>query len=998
MSSLHACVATLFFVYGFASAQNLRINGDLARALTSDAVQDFAATPDGSRLVYTARTTPGSLQLEIFSRPVDASLPSARLNGPLSPQGTVQPRNVLAPFSFLLGADRVVFAADEEGDGVFELYSAPLDGGAPRIRLSEPGPTVKLLALDPSGSRALYLHRPTFQSYGALYVVPVDGSSPPLSLWTTPGARNAWVAPDGTRVLFCVDASSRERLYVAPLDGSGTPLELAITPLVPFGFTWIYEDLVFPSGTGRALYHHTLDVDGDFLRTLHSVPLDGSSPAVQIPDYANSSFDLEGSSFVLDAGTPIRVGFSVGSAIRSTLVDGSEPVTLLDTGAFGSWPKALGTELFFSRPAPGGQTILRGPSDGSLAPVPLFPGQPGLIEDRFEFVAPHTLAFIHGSPITGGTARVFDLTTNVLAPLHATLPSGQGTIELIPLPGGQRLLLRGTLDAPGVIELYQVPVDASEPPLRLSQPIDSQTDVLEVEAIPGGTEVAYRTQTPVPQSPTLQDLYVAPLDGGSGPVQISEVRPGAVIGDVTHVQTTLDGRALVYRADQVQDEHFDLFLAPADGSLAPLNLTVGLPSVPEFVLVEPGPRLVFRTATALFVAGLDGTPPVQIDTSASGFALDVALATGGTRLVYRRAFAASSFELWSRLLDASSAPVRLHAPLPVQRSVTGFRMAADDTVLFRADLAQNDVFELFAVPAKGGVPRLLSGTLVAGGDVEDFQVDADGKIVAFLADARVDRKVELFAREVAGSRPPERRSGPLPATADVSSFAFSGDGRLLVFRANRAAPAVFDLFSTPTLSTLGPDRGPLRTRREPARLTRGRVVQTDWSLSADGTSVLFRADPTAGLELFRVPIDGATAPLRLSGPMIPPSAVSAFVETRGRVVYRADQRVAGRVELWSVPLSGGTALPFVDLTDFADVADFRVTPDGNAVAFLADLEEDAVLELYRAPVDASRPPQRVNGALVADGDVASDFLPLDGLTLYRADQLRDEVLELFVTR
>lgn len=993
-------LAALVLSVGSTSAQNVRISGDLVRSMSTEAVQDFAATADGTRLVYTARPVPNMVALELFSRPVDAALPAARLNGPLQPQGTVQPTGLLAAFSFLLGPDHAIFAADEEGDGVFELYSAPLDGSAPRKRLSEPGPTVRLLALDPAGARALYIHRLTNTVYGPLHVVPVDGSAPPLALWTTPGARDAWVTPDGTRVLFSVDAVLRERLYVTPLDGSGTPLELALTPPGVFVFGWYYSDLVFPPGTGRALYHHTMEVDGDFSRTLHSVPLDGSLPAVQIPGYENSAFTLEGASFVVDASVPPRVGFGSGTSIVSTLVDGSAPVTLLDTGTFGSWPKAFGSELFFDRNVSGGQTILRGSSDGSLAPVQLFPGQPGRIEDRFELVAPGALAFIHGSPVSGGQAQVVDLATSVLTPLHPTLPSGQGTVELIPLPGDPRLLLRGDLSTPGSFDLYAVPVDASQAPLRLSQPLTFQSDVLEVEPIPGGTSVAYRSQTPVPQSPSRQDLLVVPLDGSAAPLQLNEVRPGAIVGDVTHAQSTRDGRLVVYRADQVVDEHFDLYLAPADGSLAAVALTATLPSVLEFVLLEPGPLLVFRTATALFAARLDGSPPRQLDTAPAGFALDVALATGGARLIYRRAHGAGSFELWSLVLDGRSAPVRLHAPLSTQRTVTAARVATGDVVVFRGDLEQDEVFELHAVPAKGGVPRRLNGPLVAGGDVEDFQVDRDGKHVAFLADGRVDRQVELFARELAGEHAPERRSGLLPASADVSAFAFAGDGRHLVFRANRVNPSTHDLFSTPIVSALGSGRGPRRAGGEPIRLTSGRVVQADWSVTPDGATVLFRANPTAGIELFRVPVDGRTGPQRVSDPIVLHGAVQAFAlaPDSQRVVYRADQRVTSRVELWSVPLLGGTALPLADLPDFGDVTDFRLTPDGQAVAFLADRTSDGVLELHRAPIDASRPAQRVNGPLANSGDVAGDFIALDELTLYRADQRLDELLELFVTR
>ena len=53
----------------------------------------------------------------------------------------------------------------------------------------------------------------------------------------------------------------------------------------------------------------------------------------------------------------------------------------------------------------------------------------------------------------------------------------------------------------------------------------------------------------------------------SGPMALGEV------GDVTRFELTSDGSRIVYRADQEQDEVFELWSAPVDGSAAPIRLT-----------------------------------------------------------------------------------------------------------------------------------------------------------------------------------------------------------------------------------------------------------------------------------------------------------------------------------------------------------------------------------------------------------------------------------------
>jgi dipeptidyl aminopeptidase/acylaminoacyl peptidase len=577
--------------------------------------------------------------------------------------------------------------------------------------------------------------------------------------------------------------------------------------------------------------------------------------------------------------------------------------------------------------------------------------------------------------------------------------------DLVADPSGQHLLLRGSLDIAALFELYSVDLDdLSLVQLSHEQPLDS--DVVEARFAPGG-EVVYRTRTSLGRSA----LFTVPADASSSPMQLNEPVPtGNVAGDVSAFRVTRDGRKLVYRADQVTDEHHDLYAVDAMTPGLPVLLTGNAGSVdPQFSLLEPPGLVLFQTQDAagfkLQVTDLKGSPATELDVAPARFQ-DLATAHGGRRLVYRKARAAGTTtdELWSVLLDGSSSPVPLHGPLPSTGGVLAFRVAPDGTVVFISDLQMDNFNELFAVPAKGGTPRRISGSMIANGDVDAFEVGPTGKYVAFTADAAVDGKLELFTVPLDGSQPPGRRSGLMPVLGDVSRFVFAGDGWHLVYLADQLNDQHRDLFSTPIQGASGTTGGLRRTSPGTTLLSRHagvRDVQPDFALAAGGTTVLYRAGVgTGGIELFRVPVDGSARPMSLSGPLAGGRNVvaAALAADQGHVVYLADQLVDERFELFSVLFTGGAPVPLASPPGSGDVVDFEITPDSRHVVFRADLDADEIFELYRVPVDGSAPAVRVNGPMVPDGDVNPDFVALDGRVLYAADQERDEVTELFLTR
>ena len=92
-----------------------------------------------------------------------------------------------------------------------------------------------------------------------------------------------------------------------------------------------------------------------------------------------------------------------------------------------------------------------------------------------------------------------------------------------------------------------------------------------------------------------------------------------------------------------------------------------------------------------------------------------------------------------------------------------------------------------------------------------------------------------------------------------------------------------------------------------------------------------------------------------------------------RVVYSADQNTDDVVELYSVPIAGGTAVKLNPaLVAGGDVFNRAVSPDGSRVVYSADQQTDGIIELYSVPITGGTA-IKLNGTLVAGGGVGPTF-------------------------
>src|SRR5262245_1443708 len=128
--------------------------------------------------------------------------------------------------------------------------------------------------------------------------------------------------------------------------------------------------------------------------------------------------------------------------------------------------------------------------------------------------------------------------------------------------------------------------------------------------------------------------------------------------------------------------------------------------------------------------------------------------------------------------------LKLNAPLASGGNVSAFldlEWNGQRLAVYRADQTAG-VSELFAVSIlEGGTPQRLSGSLVAGGDVGEFQVA--GSAVYFLADAEVDGRTELYRTDLASPLTRVKLSGTMASGRAVTSFQIAPDSSRVLYRA-----------------------------------------------------------------------------------------------------------------------------------------------------------------------------------------------------------------------
>ena len=243
-------------------------------------VSHAAVTPDGGRVVYLTDSDfddsfDGDV-IELYSVAATGG-PVTKLNAPLVAGGRV------GTFRISPDGSLVVYQADPDADGVFDLYSVPVAGGhgtkltaLPMTSRSNP-PTFQIT---PNSGRVVYPIGPEpdtgLSEVYELYSVPVGGGeSIKLNgpLVGGGGVNPAFlIAPDGRRVVYLADQDTDQvfELYSVPVTG-GIATKLN-APLVTGGQVYPNRFQVTADGS-RVVY--VADQDRHDAPDLYSVAIEG---------------------------------------------------------------------------------------------------------------------------------------------------------------------------------------------------------------------------------------------------------------------------------------------------------------------------------------------------------------------------------------------------------------------------------------------------------------------------------------------------------------------------------------------------------------------------------------------------------------------------------------------------------------------------------------------------------------------------------------------------
>jgi Tol biopolymer transport system component len=203
----------------------------LSDALTANGtVAWFEFSPDGSHVVYHADQDTDEV-FELYL--VDVATPgvSLKLNGDLVPGG-----NTLAVFAFDSDGSRVLYAADQDTDEVFELYLVETATPGTSTRLNEDlaagGDVGFDFGFSPDGTRVVYVAEQDAAGVPELYLVEAatPGASVKLNApLVAGGAASAFeVTPDGTEVIYFADQDTDDvfELYLADIAAPGVSTRL----------------------------------------------------------------------------------------------------------------------------------------------------------------------------------------------------------------------------------------------------------------------------------------------------------------------------------------------------------------------------------------------------------------------------------------------------------------------------------------------------------------------------------------------------------------------------------------------------------------------------------------------------------------------------------------------------------------------------------------------------------------------------------------------------
>jgi hypothetical protein len=1013
-----------------ASAQANIIKLSNLQALGNNIYQQ-QISPDSNWVVYRADHDTEDIQ-ELYSVPIDGSTDPIKLNAPMTSGGNTYYDYKISPDSSL-----VVYRADQDTDGILELYSVPIDGSVPPTKLNQNLITDEYTGyfhISADSNRVVYETDNDQTNITKLYSVPIDGSAVPTELnGIQLSGSYIWghqISADSTRVIFFAiqdyNGDHTSELYSVLIDGSAAPIKLNST-LVNGGDVKSFQ---ISANSNRVIYLAEQDIDG--VNELYSVPINGNSASTKLNSplvYGRNveSFKINSDSSMVvykaDQDTydvdelysvPINGGVSP-TKLNGTLVSGGDVWSNYQISSDGDLVVYSADQDTYDV-----NELYSVAIDGSTSPTKLNSTLVSGGDVRtFQIDGINSRVIYLADQDTDGVLELYsvpiDRSTSPIK-LNGALVSGGSVRDSFQISAdNSRVVYYAEQDKSGIDELYSVPIDGSSTPTKLNGALVEYSVQDDFQVSADSNQVVYRANQ---STSYAMELYSVSIDGNTPSKQLDD--PQALVGNVQYEteksQISADSNWTVYLADQDVYNVIELYSVPIDGSSLPTKLNdtlIGGGDVESFKISPDSNWVIYQADQdtdkiyELYSVPLDGnTTPIKLNGAlvSGGVIGTYQISANSNRVIYRADQDTDGvFEIYTVPIDGSAAPIKLNTTLASGRNVgNDFKISPDSNwVIYRADQDTEGMFELYSVPIDGNTtPIKINDELISGGDVAgDFQVSTNSNWVVYRADQDTNDVIELYSVPIDGSTLPTKLNGTLVNGGYVrGGFQISPDSSMVVYSADQDTQYMRELYSVPV------DGGttPLKLN-DP--MVSGGSLGIHYSISPNGNVVVYQADQDTDdvMELYSVSIDRTSAPIKLNSPLVSGGDVYFFKISpdSGRVVYTASQDILDVEELYSVPIDGSvTPIKLNSSLVYGRlIVSFEISTDSSLVVYHANQEDANTLELYSIPIDGSPVPTKLNGIMTTGGDVwgSYDLSSDSNWVIYVANQDNARMKELYAS-
>jgi len=299
-------------------------------------------------------------------------------------------------------------------------------------------------------------------------------------------------------------------------------------------------------------------------------------------------------------------------------------------------------------------------------------------------------------PITGGPAER----------LNQDLDGVSGDVEEFAIsPDSQHVVYMADQDAFGVIELYRVAIVGGAQ-TRLNPELVTRGDVLGFQISDDSSRVVYRADQDIDGT---EELYSVPVLGGAS-VRLNDdlIAGGGDVGEEFDISP--DSQRVVYIADQMFDNDFDLFSVSITGG--------------DVTQINPSNTNIEVTS---FVSGLpDNAFAISPDSQQVVFLNDISGPDGNLRSV--------------PITGGTVVTLDAVDPGNIDES---FQISPDnERVLFRST---SNPENLYSIPITGGDAKQINGELSFTGSVPRWVFSNDGQRIVYISNENSSNRFDLFS-------------------------------------------------------------------------------------------------------------------------------------------------------------------------------------------------------------------------------------------------------------